>query len=552
MWRLGVIAWLMLGVVKTATAQEPANTPTPEPTPVPLVTFTPTPAEDSLLLPTATATLTETGAAIPADTATPSPTPTITPLWPTDTPTPTVTWTPLPACGDAQEPNDTPASGPVLAMDQAVGDLTLFPQGDVDMFQLWGKGGLYYQLTTQTGEGVDTRLRVYDPTGTLIAENDDYQIGSPTSQVKFQAPGDGWFAVAVDTRVPTDWGCRRYKITAIDIAPPTATSTRTPGPPATATPQPTAVPASAQPDDYEPNYDFSLAANLGVGQRLALNFNPYPPGINAIDNDFFRLYVKAGQRLQIETGDLAPGLDTNLILYREDQSVIGGNDDCGPGELRSCLEWAPDYTGLVYLLVGPVGAIPEATSGTARAYTLSVKDIVNQPAATPAVSNPQGYGYSGGSQRNDSGSTAPGQLPWSVTPLPPTATPTLLPPPTPSPTPTPVIYVRRLTTGPAIATPAPQQIILVDLTLYYDENDNRAPDPSEGLIGVSVRAVDERTNQRLGQAFTDQNGHVQLMVSASATVRVSVPYLGYNQSVRPPGETVVIRLAPRRLPSIIP
>jgi hypothetical protein len=35
-------------------------------------------------------------------------------------------------------------------------------------------------------------------------------------------------------------------------------------------------------------------------------------------------------------------------------------------------------------------------------------------------------------------------------------------------------------------------------------------------------------------------------------VRLSVPYLGYNQAIRPPGEHTLIRLAPLRLPSLIP
>lgn len=483
----------------------------------------PTPTAGSAVLPTLTTTNT------PA------------PIWPTDTPTPTVTWTPMPDCRDSYGDNDSPASGPVLAMNQALGDLTLFPQGNVDFFQLWGKGGIHYQVTTHSGEGVDTRLRVFDPLGNLIAENDDYQTGSPTSQVRFQALGDGWFSIAVDSGVPTDWGCRRYKVTAVDVTPPTATATKTPKPrlTATRTPPPTTIPAAHQPDMYEPNWDFERAANIGIGQSLKLNFNPDPPGSNAVDNDFFRLYVKVGQRLQIETQNLAVGLDTNIILYREDRSLIMGNDDCAPSELRSCLEWTPNLTGLIYILVGPVGTIPEATAGGVRDYTLTVTDQADQPTATPTR---------GVSQPQTPSNPANANLPWAVTPLPPTTWPTSIP----AATATPQLITRPLGGVAVTATPAAYQPIAIEINLYYDENDNKAPDPSEGLAGVSIRILDDNTNQRLGHLFSDSRGHAKLMVSAQEAVRVSIPYLSYNERITPPGDRITIRLSPLALPSLIP
>jgi hypothetical protein len=93
---------------------------------------------------------------------------------------------------------------------------------------------------------------------------------------------------------------------------------------------------------------------------------------------------------------------------------------------------------------------------------------------------------------------------------------------------------------------------LVELTVYYDENNNRAPDANEGVVGVSVRLLDERANRLLGQTFTDPHGYAQLLVAAPGPARLSVPYLSYNQAVRSPGEALTIRLAPIRLPSLIP
>jgi hypothetical protein len=41
-------------------------------------------------------------------------------------------------------------------------------------------------------------------------------------------------------------------------------------------------------------------------------------------------------------------------------------------------------------------------------------------------------------------------------------------------------------------------------------------------------------------------------VATADQVRLSVPYLSYNQAVRPPGKELVIRLAALQLPSLIP
>jgi hypothetical protein len=460
-------------------------------------------------------------------------------------------------CADAWEPNEQPGHGAALIINQTLGDLTLYPNGDVDYYALWGKGGKFYQITTATSEGVDTRVRIFDPPGKLIAENDDYTPGNPASRVTFMAPGEGWFAVAVDSRAPIEWGCRKYTITVVDVSPPTATPTATPGPSPTSTrtpsptPTATAIPGEVMYDEYEPNPDFEWAANVGVNQTLSLNFNPYPAGSNAVDNDFFRLYVKVGDVLRFETTGLAEGLDTNLILYRDNREVVTGNDDCRPGERRSCLEWSADYTGIAYILAGPVGTIPEAIAPGARIYSLVIKNVAGQ-AVTPLP------GSTGGVAISSSATPQFGEaLPWAVTPLPPTATPQpgeddpaagdAL-----APTPTPAVVVRSFSLAPSTATPKPLQAMTVQITVYYDENNNRAPDTNEGVAGLSVRVLDGSTNQVLAQTFTDIYGHALLAVSAPGEARLSVPYLGYNQLIKPPGKELFVRLTPLRLPSLIP
>lgn len=556
---LSLILQLAGSVWVRAQDQPATGTPTPA-TSTPAATATvagptATPTEISMptVTPTGTATPTTTPqpSETPGPTLTPTPSATVTPLWPTDTPVPTVTRTPTPSCADPWEPNAQPGSGPALMIDQTLSGLTLYPEGDADFFKLWGKGGRFYQLTTTTSEGIDTRLRIFDPTGHLIAENDDYTPGNPASRVSFMAPGEGWFAVAVDSRAPIDWSCRVYTIAAVDVSPPTATPTATPGPPPTATRQPTAtplpttIPGEVMVDDYEPNPNFEAAANIGVGQTLELNFNPYPAGSQGIDNDFFRLYVKTGDRLLIETRNLAEGLDTNLILYRDSGEPLLGNDDCEAGQRRSCLNWSPDYTGLAYILAGPVGTIPEAVAAGARAYSLVVMNLAGE-GPLPVDS---------GGQIFPAGTPTPayGQpLPWAVTPLPPTPVTGESEIMLPSPTPTAAVVVRTYSMEPPPATSLPLQAVTVRLTVYYDENNNRAADASEGVAGLSVRALDSLSNRVLGQTFTDEQGYAAVSVSAMGEVRLSVPYLSYNQAVKPPGKELFIRLTPLRLPSLIP
>jgi hypothetical protein len=481
--------------------------------------------------PTPTFTATATQTATPTNTATP-----------TITPTPTTT---VQACRDKLEPNNEIWKGQQLVINETYADLTLFPEGDVDFFVLWGKPGVFYEVTTITTEGLDTRLRVFDPSGTLIAENDDYLVGNPASQVTFIARGEGWFAVSVDSRVPTAWGCRHYAIIAADVSPPTATPTATQAvatatlyptttPIPTSTPLPTGVPPEIACDAFEPNFDFATAANIGVGQIAELNFNPWPPGSHEIDNDYFRLYVKQSEELSIETLDLAGGVDTNLILYRENGEVVAGNDDCVEGERWSCIQWAPDMTGVVYLLVGPVGSVPDPTGVGVRSYALAIDDVAGQ-APTPVPASPYAQ-------------PTPG-MPWPVTPaMPWTVTPVFAQTPTPVMA---VTVVPMVTTVPK-ATPLPVEPITADLTVYYDENDNKAPDTGEGVVGIGIYLFDVTTNQRLGQAYTDAEGYAKLTVAAAGKVRVSVPYLRYSDVVKAPGDTLTLRLKPMKMPSLIP
>ncbi|MHC4816285.1 MAG: hypothetical protein ACYTFN_24800, partial [Planctomycetota bacterium] len=124
--------------------------------------------------------------------------------------------------------------------------------------------------------------------------------------------------------------------------------------------------------------------------------------------------------------------------------------------------------------------------------------------------------------------------------------------PTPSITPEPVLQVQTFSLAPPTPTPLPLQPVVVQLTVYYDENDNQAPDLNEGVIGLNMQILDSLTNRVLGQAFTNNEGHATLFVSASQEIRLTVPYLGYSQAVKPPGGQFEIRIPAIHLPSLIP
>lgn len=466
-------------------------------------------------------------------------------------PTPTPTGPPPAdiATPDAYEPNNAHAQAVTTGIGLPLNlNFNPFPpesqEPDQDWFRFAVKPGDWLRIETlNLAAGLDTVLTVHGQGGEVIGSNDD--CGPARRSCLEWRPGYQGIAYVQITATgllpdPLTAGARAYNLalTDLNLITPTATPTRPPKtpdptqPPPSATPPPTPVPAERMPDAYEPNYEPALAASIGQGQTLNLNFVPWPPGaVGIVDNDFFKFSVKQGDRLRIETLNLALGLDTNIILYRDNQQVIGGNDDCTDPERRSCLAWVADYSGVVFLLVGPVGLVPDPTVPGASAYSLVISNL-DLATPTPAAGS-AGYGQ---------------PAPWPVTPVPPTETATA----TPSATPTVAVVVRSFSMAPPTATPKPLQSVTLDVTLYYDANNNQAPDVEEGVVGVDVRALDSVTNQILGQAFTDRYGHATLTVATTREVRLSVPYLGYNQSVRPPGKELIIRLAALQLPSLIP
>ncbi len=312
---------------------------------------------------------------------------------------------------------------------------------------------------------------------------------------------------------------------------PTGTPTRTPSPTRTITPTPGPFACVTGSDRFEPNGDFDTASTIGLGVKYDnLNFVECITSDGSWDNDYFRVRVKPGMLVTCHTLNLSAGTDTNLILYDDSRNGINGSDDVNraAGDLSSSVTYFVTYEGWLYGLVGE-GFHRQPSEQAAATYSYECLIAVQTtPTPTPTPTE------------------APGQP--TRTPVPPTPTITLTPSPTLSPTP-PFIKILPL---PTVTPPGlPTSNIPVSLQVYYDENNNRKPDPGEGVSGVSVRVFDLVTGRLLAQNLTDDTGRVSLTVNAPGAVQLVVPYFNFSY-ILPTGGQAVIRISPGELPQSIP
>lgn len=450
---------------------------------------------------------------------------------------PTPTPTPLGLVPDPYEPNDTIAEASVplgsrttasfIAVGTSIANLSFTPYAtrtvdEADWFRVFFLAGSTYVIeTTNVQPGVETTLWIYDSTGTnVLASNNRHIPWQRGSRIVFVAPstGDYWIKVTNSDTSPRVAG-QTYTLSVSEQAP---APTNTPAP----TPSPTPYPQS--PDRFEYNGDFDFATLIAPGVKYdQLNFVPFqPPSPTTVDNDFFKLPVKQGVFYTCETLDLAPGVDTNIIVYNQDRVGIGGNDDISPeararGDFRSRFSWLSSYTGYAYILVGDVNP-PRADQAQPRTYALQCSiGLPETPTPTPAPFTP----------------TPP---PPPPTPLPPEPTPT----PFPTPRPAQNLSVRPLEPGaPLPATPPPPpRIVNTDVIVFVDLNRNGQFDPAagEGVAGVSVRITDERTGVPLAYALTDVEGYARFSLEAEGPLRVSVPLFGYSTVIN---ESTTLRLS---------
>lgn len=403
------------------------------------------------------------------DPATPTPTATALP------PTATATATPLPAnsyvpCnGSENEPNEV--WGCVLATDIPL-PATFSSVSDVDTFLFWGKANFSYRIEALPVGGVDPRLEVWDLYGNLIAQNDDRAQSNPAPMVYLQIGSDGYYMVKVKPQ--TVFTGAYSVIVRNDPA--------TPVPTGSPVPSPTASPA--QPGaTVEPNNDWQNATHLLPGETMN-------DSIGWTDMvDWWSLKVEAGQRYRCVIDSKA--FDPKARVEMEGQ-ILAENDDYVPGGITAIVEWTAPVEGLSFIVVEPVVRV--------GAYTILCST------ATAAKTTP-----SAGSGGDGGGSTGSG------------GTPVYVPGTTPLGGGQPLSWYLI---GP-LAQPTPP-VTTLHLLIYYDLNNNRAYDPTEGVKGLSIRALSG--GNFVGWAMTDANGEAS-MVLTTPVDRITVPFLNLLQSV---------------------
>jgi hypothetical protein len=367
--------------------------------------------------------------------------------------------------------------------------------GDEDWYAVRLVGGRDYVFEARLTGGGDPRLRLFDAAGTtLVADAGDGGPGVPSPRIRFHAPATHVALLAVTSEVP-HLLCQ-YELLVLELMP-TAI-------PPTATARPTATPS----DVYEPNGSFGTATALAVGYQLRAALGPR-------DNDLYKLYVESGVTYRCRVVPRG-NLDTNLIVYDRHRAGVGGNNNAEPRSPASAITWAAGYEGWTYLLVGSV-----AGEGPYDLHCTVPGPAAQASRAAADTDNPK-----------------------------PTATRRTVIIPTP--TGGPWARDRRMmpspTTGPSPGPP-------IRVVAYYDENDNGAPDPAEGIVGGRVLLLDVSANKAVDWAETDRYGAASLRPptdTASAwSLRVSVPFLGFSRRAAP-GDQIKVEVEAQKLPGLIP
>ncbi|MCB8929171.1 MAG: pre-peptidase C-terminal domain-containing protein [Ardenticatenaceae bacterium] len=439
---------------------------------------------------------------------------------------------------DDYEPNNNFNEATETAADAAnLCDLTFYPPGDNDYFRWWGKAGITYVVTTSNLDpGLDTVLDVYNPNQSLIANNDDVAPGIFRSEVRFTASSDGYYFARVTNKSPVDPINKLYCFGIDSTVDPTTTP-------------PAGFPADA--DVCEFNSTIDTACLIVAGEtKSGLNFVPSLG--SSQDTDIFKMWVKPGIFYTCET-IIPPGsaADTNMIFWDNNGNPFNpwlGNDDKGGLDFGSEVSYLANYTGWLFIVVGPVN-VPPLDEADLHEYDLTCTGVESTPTptASPTSSFTGGTGGTGGTFA-------------TATPQPTVALPTPFPTPTPidfsqfftaTPAPPPVVQFQPLPTS----TPSGggTQSAVINVTLYYDTNNNFLPELTEGIVNAAVALYDNGTGELISFGHTSETGMVTFTaVNAVGAVRVVVPFLNYSQVVVGNNADILVRVAPQPLPIGIP
>lgn len=128
---------------------------------------------------------------------------------------------------------------------------------------------------------------------------------------------------------------------------------------------------------------------------------------------------------------------------------------------------------------------------------------------------------------------------------------------TPTATPQEVARIELISAPPTVqptGTPLSPRVVTASVVIAYDENGNRAIDPAEGVVGISVRVVETTTNRVITSGFTDETGYVQFQIVMDTPAQIVVPYFGKTWALQS-GNTssaFTLLLNPGNQPGLIP
>lgn len=441
---------------------------------------------------------------------------------------------------DAYEPNNTFGEAYSVGVGASACSATFWPAGDVDYYSFFAKNGdTYLVFTDDLTPGIDTVLTLYNPSGEQIAYNDDVgEIGTVRSQVQFTARETGTYFAYITNKNPSDPTGKTYCFETQQVAAPTATPSQTP---------------VAGADECE--YNSTLDSACIIAKDVAYNLSFVPTLGSEQDTDYFWLWMKPGLYYTCETLNLSPYNDTNMIFLDQNGNDFVpqlGNDDKVPGDYGSKLSILAPYTGYLSIVVGPVNPPPYEES---YLYTYELLCIEEAVTPTPTATATQPY------VPPSTGGGTGGAVSVS------TSTPTPTPVDSGFPTPTPFdpssIFLTLTPAPPAqvvinpLPTATPEaggvRVATVNVTLYYDSNENYMPELTEGIVDVAVALYDNTTGQLLAFGYTNETGSIRFEnIAATGALRVSVPYLNYSQVVFGDDSNILLRVAPQRLPGAIP
>lgn len=288
---------------------------------------------------------------------------------PTFTPTTTPSATATPSQTPGPEPNQAITNTQIFVGQTCTGyPYEMDSESASHYFYFWGKNDSWYKIETSSDNNLDTRLFLYrsnpqdNPNEPILAENDDQAPGNQDAQIQYQATADSFYWLEVQNVEPGRTGnyCLEVKL---------SETTPTPSPP---------------PDPCEDNYWFNAACEIQLNETNPVTeteyYNFVPASGQGEDNDFYKVWVKQGESYVCRTFALSANNDTNMILYDQNQNGLGGNDDTQPGERGSKLNVTVNYTGWLYILVGPN---TEIAPGNGAKYTYKLECFYENSATTP-------------------------------------------------------------------------------------------------------------------------------------------------------------------------